>query len=188
MEEIWKTVVIDGEVWDNYEVSNLGRVRNLNYKNSGKIEILRAYTNNYGYTIVELRKNGKRKLFRVHRLVAYTFIPNDDPINKTQVNHIDEDKTNNNVINLEWCTHRENQIHGTRSERSGVTRGKKTICLETKQVFDTAKQASEWCGLKTPSGIRACCRNTYESSGKHPITKEKLHWMYYSDYLTQQNN
>lgn len=59
--------------------------------------------------------NGNKKEFRLHRLIAETFIPN--PENLPQVNHIDEDKTNNTVDNLEWCTSSQNSNHGTRNER-----------------------------------------------------------------------
>ena len=70
-----------------------------------------------GYLRVELSKNGERKKCSVHRLVAQTFIPN--PENLPEVNHIDEDKTNNRVDNLEWKWHKDNCNHGTRNERIG---------------------------------------------------------------------
>lgn len=76
-----------------YEVSNFGRVRR-----NGKI--LKPF-NNYGYLRVDLFKNGIVRKFLIHRLVAQAFIPN--PKNLPQVNHKDEDKTNNCVENLEWC-------------------------------------------------------------------------------------
>ena len=78
-----------------YEVSNLGRVRR-----NGKI--LKPWKNNWGYLLVSLCKNGIVRNARIHRLVALAFIPN--PQNLPQVNHKDEDKTNNAVSNLEWCT------------------------------------------------------------------------------------
>ena len=78
-----------------YEVSNLGRVRR-----DGKI--LKPFKNKKGYLLVSLFKNGTKKNARIHRLVAQSFIPN--PQNLPQINHKDEDKTNNAVENLEWCT------------------------------------------------------------------------------------
>lgn len=66
----------------------------------------------------------------------------------------------------------------------------KVICLETLQIFDTIDKALKWCNIK--SGISKCCKDNTKSAGKHPITKEPLHWMYYEDYLKlqeeQQNN
>ena len=77
-----------------YEVSNLGRVRR-----DGRI--LKPSKNKKGYLLVSLFKNGTKKNARIHRLVAQSFIPN--PQNLPQINHKDEDKTNNAVENLEWC-------------------------------------------------------------------------------------
>lgn len=92
----------DGEIWrpisgyKNYQVSNYGRVKNA------KNQILKARRNGKGYLHLSLSKNGKIKTFTVHRLVAKTFIPN--PHNYPEINHIDENKENNFVENLEWCT------------------------------------------------------------------------------------
>lgn len=107
------------EGYDGYEVSNFGRIKSLERMNSlGRIvkeRILKPSTNKYGYQQVSLFKNGKRKWFRVHRLVANTFI--DNPNNLPQVNHIDECKTNNHISNLEWCTAEYNVNFGTRNEK-----------------------------------------------------------------------
>ena len=77
-----------------YEISNLGRVRR-----NGKI--LKPFKDDWGYLQVDLYKNGTGRTVRVHRLVASAFLSN--PQNLPQVNHKDEDKTNNSVDNLEWC-------------------------------------------------------------------------------------
>ena len=116
MEEIWKW--IDG--YENmYQVSNLGRVRSVDRDvycevSPNKLQhiygkVLKQGTNHKGYPIVYLSKDGKQKTITVHRLVALTFIEN--PLNLPQVNHIDGNKTNNNVSNLEWCDNSYNQIH-----------------------------------------------------------------------------
>lgn len=111
MEEIW----IDISGYEGkYQVSNLGRVRSLIYKNNanGKIykreKLLKQFYDRNGYLRVDL-KMGKRKNAQVHRLVALAFIPN--PLEKPQVNHKDKDKENNKVDNLEWVTNQENQLH-----------------------------------------------------------------------------
>lgn len=116
MEEIWKWI----DRYENmYQVSNLGRVRSVDRDvycevSPNKLQhiygkVLKQGTNHKGYPIVYLSKDGKQKTITVHRLVALTFIEN--PLNLPQVNHIDGDKTNNNVSNLEWCDNSYNQIH-----------------------------------------------------------------------------
>ena len=124
--EIWKTAIVNGEPWENYQVSNFGKIMSLNYGRTGKSKLKRLNKTKTGYQQVRLSKNGKKDTFYVHRIVAETFLPN--PENLPQVNHIDEDKTNNFVGtpendykdgNLEWKSHRDNLNHGTRNERAG---------------------------------------------------------------------
>lgn len=109
MEEIWKYI----EWYENkYQISNMGRVRSMNYHgNKGNIRILRS-VNNFWYEIQGLPYKSKLKQNRVHRLVAQAFIPNPD--DKPQVNHINWIKTDNRAENLEWCTGSENQKHSFR--------------------------------------------------------------------------
>ena len=109
MEEIW--CPINGYE-GLYEVSNQGRVKSLKF---GKERILKQLRNTFGYLFVFLCKNGEKKEYKVHRLVAQTFIPNQD--NLPQVNHKDENKTNNFVQNLEWCDSKYNNNYGTRNQR-----------------------------------------------------------------------
>lgn len=105
--EEWKDVVgYEGL----YKVSNLGNVKNCL---SGRI--LKLCNDKDGYKILNLYKNGVRKTYRVHRLVSKAFLTN--PNNLQQVNHKDEDKTNNRVDNLEWCDAKYNLNFGTAQER-----------------------------------------------------------------------
>ena len=113
--EVYSTI----EGFNDYLVTSQGRVLSLNYNRENKMRELKQRKNNCGYMLVTLFKNGKRFDKTVHRLVAQAFISN--PENKTQVNHIDEEKTNNHVSNLEWVTAKENTNHGTRNERAGKT-------------------------------------------------------------------
>lgn len=116
MQEIWKDIK---DYEGLYQVSNLGRVKSLDRidNSNHKIheKILKTRDRGNGYLAINLNVKGKLKTFSVHRLVAEAFIPN--PESKPQVNHIDEDKTNNNVDNLEWCTVLYNNTYGTRMER-----------------------------------------------------------------------
>lgn len=100
---------LDGEIWrdlfDGYQISNFGRVKS-HYKHT--VHIRKPFLLRF-YLAVELRRYGKRQRPLVHRLVAQAFIPNPD--NKPQVNHIDGNKLNNHVSNLEWCTQSENIQH-----------------------------------------------------------------------------
>ena len=102
-----------------YEVSNTGRVRSVDRYDSRncfrKGKVLSIFKDRYGYLSVVLSCNGKSKTINVHRIVAQAFIPNFD--NLPMVNHRDEDKTNNNVENLEWCTAKYNNTYGTRQDR-----------------------------------------------------------------------
>ena len=125
---------LNKEVWKDiqgykglYKVSNLGRVKHLPYEymfNNTKIikkeHMLKPYRNNCGYMLVSLSNHRRTKQFFIHRLVASAFIPN--PNNLPEVNHKDEDKTNNKVDNLEWCTRKYNMNYGTRIERALKTR------------------------------------------------------------------
>ena len=177
MTEQWRTAVYDGEVYEGlYKVSNLGKILSLNYRNSGKPDLLNPVEDKDGYLKVQLWKNGKSKNCIVHRLVAQTFIPN--PEGKPEVNHIDEDKTNNRVENLEWKTHRDNINHGTRNERSAKTQSKKVLQLTLSGDLIREWPSTMECGRNgfNHSAVVRCC------NGKLKTYKGFL-WMYYDDYI-----
>ena len=113
------------EGYQNYEVTTTGDIINIK---TGRV--LKPAKDGGGYLFVNLCKDGKPKMFLIHRLVAQAFIPN--PQNLPQVNHKDENKTNNTVENLEWCTHEYNINYGTHNERVSKT---KTNGKTSKTVF-----------------------------------------------------
>ena len=155
MEEQWETVVYDGEVFDKYEVSNTGKVRN---KKTGRI--LKPCDNDIGYLFVGLYKDGKRKYIYIHRSVAYVFIPNYDET-KTEVNHIDHNRYNNHVENLEWCNRQFNIEY---------SHAKRVLCVETGVIYPSVRQAERETGL-TQSGIWKCCTGKGKTCGGY-------HWEY----------
>lgn len=106
MNEIWKDIPNYEGI---YQVSNLGNVRSITYQGTPKIRVLKIKYHHSGYSMVTLCKNKIHKNIYIHVLVAKCFISN--PLKKPCVNHIDGNKSNNNVSNLEWVTHSENTIH-----------------------------------------------------------------------------
>lgn len=129
-EEYYNPQNLNGEIWKDiegyegcYQVSNLGRVKSLERINSYGERVhekIKAFGDNgHGYLIVNLYKDNKVKMSYIHRLVANAFIPN--PYNLPQINHKDEDKSNNDVQNLEWCTQKYNSNYGTLKVRARKT-------------------------------------------------------------------
>lgn len=144
-----------------YEVSNLGRVRR-----NGKILKPSKNRTDGGYLQVVLYKNGTSKTFTIHRLVAYAFIPN--PQNLPQINHKDEDKTNNAVDNLEWCDHKYNINYGTRNKKAAISLSKPIL-----QYDKTGNFIREWPGVRKAeeetgiynSDISRCCSGKLKTAG-----------------------
>lgn len=111
MKETWLKI----KGYEEYEVSDLGNIRSLNYNRTGETKLLKPGLGKRGYLNVLLRKNGKTKNFLVHRLVVEAFI---GPIPKgLVVNHRNEDKRDNRLVNLEVITQKQNCNYGTRNER-----------------------------------------------------------------------
>ena len=158
MKEQWRTAIYDGEIYEDFEVSNLGRIKSLNYRRTGKAELMTPSENTDGYFKVNLRKNGENKTCYVHRLIAQTFIPN--PENKPEINHIDEDKTNNRVDNLEWKWHKDNINHGTHNERSAKARSKPVLQFSLTGDFICEWSSTMECGRNgfNQGAVAACCR------------------------------
>lgn len=131
MEEIWRDI----EGYEGlYQVSSFGRVKSFDSIDKldriRKGRVLKGIKDVKGYLLVNLYKNSIVSTKTIHRLVAQVFIPN--PENKPQVNHIDENKTNNMVSNLEWSTSKENNNHGTRTDRMAKTQSIPIIATNLK--------------------------------------------------------
>lgn len=159
MSEVETFVKIDG--FERYEVSNLGKVRNIK---SGRI--LKPSLQKNGYLTYGLYENNKQKFLYLHRIIATAFI--DNPDEKPCVNHIDENKLNNDLSNLEWCTVRENMIHGTRTKRIAEKHFKKVIQLDLNDnvlnEFESMVQAERETGVSR-SSISSCCNGERKSAG-----------------------
>lgn len=142
MKEVWKDIEgYEGK----YQVSNLGRVKSLNYNKTGKEGMLRAGVTTDGYLQVVLYKDRKKKHHATHRLVAQTFIPNPD--NKPCVDHINTIRTDNRVDNLCWVTCKENNNNPiTKKRLLGNQRGgKKVFCENT--IYSSIAQCAKHYGV-----------------------------------------
>lgn len=148
---MWRA--IDG--YENiYEISDSGEVRRID---TGYI--LKGHINPDGYHRVTLTVSGKSKIFLLHRLIAIAFIPN--PYGYPCVNHKDENKSNNSINNLEWCTYRYNLNFGTRNSRANQSR-KKPI-LQFSKDGEFIKEWESVTDLKIATGmdithVSSCCR------------------------------
>lgn len=121
--EEWRSI----DEYINYQVSNIGRVRNCN---TGKI--LKPKIQSGGYCQVSLYKDKKQKIFLIHRLVANEFI--DNPDDKQFVDHVDHDKSNNCINNLRWASNKENAGNSLKQQNTSSTY--KGVCWE--------KRAKKW--------------------------------------------
>lgn len=135
--EIWKTI----ENYPDYQISNMGRVKSLNYGKTGEEKILKQEITNNGYFRVNLYKDKKRKHFSVHRLVATHFIPNSQ--NLPCVNHKDENPQNNYASNLEWCTQKYNINYGSRNAKVSKAHKGRVFSKETKKKMSKAKKGKK---------------------------------------------
>lgn len=157
--EIWKKAV----GYDTFEVSNFGRVKNT------RLEIIKAQRKTpNGYLIVTLKENGVKHTEYVHRLVAKAFINN--PEHLSSVNHIDENKENNHVDNLEWCSTLYNNCFAGRAKRVGEhhkqhhPKCKRIKNLDTGEVYVSVREAGRRTGICSMS-ISACLSGKQKHAG-----------------------
>jgi hypothetical protein len=152
--EIWKEIpfhITNKNEW--YYVSNFGR-----YKNNNNIMENYSIPNNY------IKVNINTKMYLLHRIIAITFLENQ--YNKEQVNHIDGNKLNNYMNNLEWVTNQENQIHKVKNGLANTTRKIIQYNLDNELLneFNSIEEASKYLSIGT-SGISKCCHNKLKTSG-----------------------
>lgn len=171
MEEIWKDI---HEYEGLYQVSNTGKVKSVshytrNNRNGGLRmtvgKILSQYKMPNGYRQVQLSKNERREKKYVHRLVAENFIQNVN--NLSDVNHIDGNKDNNSISNLEWCSHKDNQKHMI--ENHMTKKATPVICNETGKMYHSMSEAEKDTGI---------CRRTIKKLCASGETFKGLSWRF----------
>lgn len=171
-----------------YQVSNLGRLRSVDRKiwNPGKNcyrnqhgKILNLSLDKGGYLRVTLSKEGKIKQYLVHRLVAMTFIPNPD--NLPQINHIDECKTNNSVINLEWCDNEYNCNYGNHNNNISETQSISIAQYELDGTFirnwKSSREVENILGYSNVNILR-CCNGGFYSKSRQKFVNVKQAYGY----------
>lgn len=171
MSEVWRDVVgYEGR----YQVSSMGCVKSLERKvpkwdgeRTVKERILKPGMGGGGYLLVNLYAGGKIRKFYVHRLVCEAF--HENPDNKPQVNHLNEDKTDNRACNLEWCTAEENTNFGTRNERSRKTLskpvGQYTHDGELIKIWSSAREAQRQAGFNQSNISKVACGKYKQAYG-----------------------
>lgn len=160
MQEIRKDVI---GYEQQYQVSNLGNIKSkdrtivdcLGRKRKLKSCEIKIQTSKIGYKQVLLHKNGEVRTHLVHRLVAEAFIPKTEA-NKNEINHKDENKSNNNADNLEWCDHKYNINFGTRTEKTSKKVYQYTKSKKKVNEYQSAWEVHRQLGYDQSSICRAC--------------------------------
>lgn len=130
--ELWKDVT---GYENKYQISNFGRLRN-------NVKIMKTMVATNGYLIACLWKNNKQKKYVVHQLVAKAFI--DNPNNYKEINHIDENKKNNRMENLEWCSHKYNMNYGGIKSKISKAHSGKIASVETRIKLSNNSKGRMW--------------------------------------------
>lgn len=164
LNEKWQEINIQGEL---YEVSDQGRARTRYHGRSGYLDEYRYINlldNGKGYLRFNIRRQNRQTTVYIHRLVAEAFIPN--PSGYTEINHIDEDKTNNRADNLEWCDHIYNCRYGSRSERVGAKHMRSVRCIDIDQIYPSLKEAAETFGVRV-TALSNCLKGRSQTCAGH---------------------
>ena len=140
-----------------YAVTSCGKV--YSYKRK---KFLKHFKRKDGYLEVGLHKDGEQKNYLIHRLVAEAYLPNHN--NLPCVNHKDENKENNALQNLEWCTQKYNANYGSRIERISKALSKPIFCEELNRTFESATIAARELGLDQ-SNVTRCCTGKQKTTG-----------------------
>lgn len=193
MEEIWRDI---NGYEGLYQVSTFGRVRSVTrvvpFTCRKTRKMVAAHKKGRvlaqpicgGYHTVCLYKSKKQgKRFKVSRLVAHAFVPN--PLGKPYVNHMDGNKLNNHLENLEWATCAENIKHAYDKKLKKPYQNKKIICLDTGQIFDSATQAAKTFGVNRANISKAAKNKKCYSRGRpYTATTAAGHtWAYVEDKI-----
>ena len=155
MKEIWKDIPNYERL---YQVSNLGRIKSLYYS---KEKILTPKIDKDGYLLINLYKNHKSRTFKIHRIVAQVFLSN--PNNYTEVNHKDENKQNNKVDNLEFCTHIYNQNYGSKNDWCSKKVNQYDLNGNYIKTYNSLNKASK--ELNISNNIYLCCTGKIKTCG-----------------------
>lgn len=130
-----------------YQVSNFGRIKSVErVSTTGQHlheKIMKTCKDKGGYVFIGLWKNGKKKNFKIHRLVLENFKPSKE-MKHLDCNHIDEDKTNNCLENLEWLTRKENVNCGNHNKKIAEAHNVRILCVELNKEFDSITDASKF--------------------------------------------
>lgn len=150
---------VDVYGFPQYEINELGQIRHKKFK-----RVRKTYTDSNGYYMVSMRgEDGKTHTKRIHVLMMMSF----KPIRKKNfvVNHIDGDKKNNRLDNLEWCTLSDNQLHAT---RMGLRKDTvKVVCLDTMEIFDSYGSAARSIGVRESNVRNVCNGICSHTKGRH---------------------
>ena len=191
-QEFIESITLEGEEWREvvgydyeYKISSFGRLVSLHKRKvakNGSIlirkpKILKPYTNSLGYNVTSLQKGGLQKMVKLHRLVAEAFLEN--PQNLPAIDHIDRNKQNNCVSNLQWCNQSLNMQNPLTKAVMSDAKSKPVVCIYPDNKTKNFKSAyvARFDGFD-PSSITKVCKNKKS-------THKGCRWMYLSDYETQ---
>ena len=148
----------------HYQINEIGEVYSLYSK-----RLLKPQINNSGYLVVDLHEGSKRNIKLIHRLVAETFLENDNPVEKTQINHKDENKLNNVISNLEWVTPSYNNNYGTKNQRCAEKNSRPvdqfTLDNQFIRSWSSANEAERYYNMGHGAVTHCCAKDSKTACG-----------------------